>query len=76
MKPSVTVCIPTYNGAAYLAACLDSVSAQTFSDIEVVVVDDCPSDQSASIAKSYVQRHSRIRVLVNDATGSRACATS
>ena len=68
MKPSVTVCIPTYNGAAYLAACLHSVSAQTFSNFEVVVVDDCSSDESASIAKSYAQRDSRIRVLVNDAT--------
>ncbi|MDO8477678.1 MAG: glycosyltransferase family 2 protein [Candidatus Rokubacteria bacterium] len=68
MTPSVTVCIPTYNGAAYLAACLDSVSAQTFSDVEILVVDDRSSDESTSIANEHAQQDSRIRVVVNEAT--------
>ena len=40
MKPIVSVCIPTYNGAKYLAACLESILAQTFSDLEIIIVDD------------------------------------
>ena len=40
MTPSISVCIPTYNGEKYLTACLDSVAAQTYADFEALVVDD------------------------------------
>ena len=60
------MCVPTYNGARYLSECLDSILAQTHSDFELVVVDDRSSDGSVDIARTYAQRDSRIRVIVND----------
>src|SRR5438552_8302595 len=66
MRPQVSVCIPTYNGAAYLTDCLDSVVSQTYSSFEVLVVDDCSADASAEIARTYARRDSRIRVFVNE----------
>jgi len=58
----VSICIPVYNGAAYLEPCLLSVLNQTFSRIEVVLVNDCSSDDSASIISHYARNDSRIRV--------------
>ncbi len=64
-KPLVSVCIPTYNGEQYLKDCLDSVLAQTFSDFEVLLVDDCSSDETVNIAKEYADCDGRIRVICN-----------
>ena len=61
----MSVCIPTYNGAPYLTACLDSVLAQTSSDIEVLIVDDCSTDDTLRIANDLARRDSRIRVCAN-----------
>jgi len=66
MKPIVSVCIPTYNGEKYLAACLESVLAQTFSDLEILIVDDCSSDDTVQVANTFARRDSRIRISVND----------
>ena len=65
MMPSVSICIPTYNGAFYLEECLDSALAQTFSDFEIMIVDDQSTDQSHEIAQSYAARDPRIRVVRN-----------
>jgi len=66
MKPIVSVCIPTYNGAKYLAACLESILAQTFSDLEIIIVDDCSSDDTVRVANTFARRDRRIRIVVND----------
>jgi len=66
MRPIVSICIPTYNGAKYLPDCVDSVLAQTHSDFEVLIVDDCSSDDTVEIANGYARRDSRVRVSVND----------
>jgi glycosyltransferase involved in cell wall biosynthesis len=63
--PFVSVCIPTYNGASYLEECLDSALAQTFRDLEVLIVDDQSTDQSYRIAQAYATRDSRIRAVRN-----------
>src|SRR5215467_8427594 len=65
MPPRVSVCIPTYNGAAFLAETLSSAVAQTFDDYEVVVVDDCSTDGSAEIAEGFARSDSRVRVIRN-----------
>lgn len=52
-KPLVSVVIPVYNGERYLASTLDSVWAQDYRPIEVIVVDDGSIDNSAAIAQSY-----------------------
>lgn len=65
MIPKIVVCIPTYNGAAYLPECIDSVLAQTFGDFEIMVVDDKSSDRTLEIAREYACRDSRIEVVEN-----------
>ncbi len=64
--PKVSICIPTYNGGAYLGETLDSVSAQTFADFEVVIVDDCSTDDTLAIAEQYVAGERRARLIRNE----------
>lgn len=67
--PLVTVTICTYNGERYLATTLDSVLAQTYPNMEVVVVDDGSRDGTVSIIKQYAERDSRIRWFVQENAG-------
>jgi glycosyltransferase involved in cell wall biosynthesis len=53
IRPLVSVIIPVYNGERYLGEAIDSVLAQTYRPIEVIVVDDGSTDNSAEIAQSY-----------------------
>ena len=50
---AVSVVIPMYNVDKYVGECLDSLLAQTFQDFDVIVVDDCSTDNSLEIVKSY-----------------------
>ena len=61
----LSVCIPTYNGSNYLKECLDSILAQTFSNFEIVIVDDHSIDDSFEIAQRYAAGDGRIRVFRN-----------
>jgi glycosyltransferase involved in cell wall biosynthesis len=65
MSPTISVCIPTYNGAKYLRECLDSVLAQTFRDFEVLIVDDQSRDETLVIAQEYAARDTRIKIFQN-----------
>lgn len=59
----VSVIIPVYNAAPYLVRCLDSVLRQTYTDLEVVLVDDGSTDGSAHICDEYVIKDKRVRVI-------------
>lgn len=54
--PKVSVLMNCYNGEAYLNEAIDSVFAQTFTDWEIVFIDNCSIDNSANIAKSYGEK--------------------
>ena len=54
--PAISVIIPMYNAEKYIGQLLDSILAQTFTDYEVIVVDDCSKDNSAKIVESYVPK--------------------
>jgi glycosyltransferase involved in cell wall biosynthesis len=60
--PTVSLCIPTYNAARFIADALASAIAQTFEDIEVLVVDDGSKDETLEIAERYARQDSRIRI--------------
>jgi len=64
-NPTVSVCVPTYNGAAFLAQTLDSIAAQTFGDFEILIVDDMSTDATLSIAESFVATEPRARIIRN-----------
>ncbi len=61
--PKVSVCIPSYNYANHIAGCIESVLAQTFKDWELVVVDNCSSDNTVDVVRSFHDK--RIRFYVN-----------
>ena len=59
----VTIGLPFYNAEKYLALAIESVLQQTYTDWELLLLDDGSTDNSLSIAQSYAQKDSRIRVL-------------
>ncbi|NQY28271.1 MAG: glycosyltransferase family 2 protein [Flavobacteriaceae bacterium] len=59
-KKLVSVVLSTYNGEKYIKTQLDSIIAQTYKNIEVIIVDDYSSDNTVSILKTYVSRYSNI----------------
>ena len=63
-KPMVSVVMKVYNGERFLREAIDSVLAQTYTDFELVIIDDGSTDSSAAIIQSY--QDSRIRFLQNE----------
>ena len=61
--PEVSVVVPIYNVAEYLPKCVDSILAQTYSDFEVILVNDGSKDDSPAIAESYAEKDRRVRVV-------------
>lgn len=62
---AVSIIIPIYNMEKYLSRCLDSVEGQTFSDWEIICINDGSTDNSAIILDEYKSRDPRIKVLEN-----------
>jgi glycosyltransferase involved in cell wall biosynthesis len=59
-KPKVSICLPVFNGAAYLKEAIESALAQTFSDFELLIADDGSRDASVEIAQRYAAIDPRI----------------
>ena len=68
-NPKVSVIIPVYNVEKYVAECLDSVLAQTFRDIEVLVLIDGSTDRSEEIVRNYAEQDSRIKIYRHENRG-------
>lgn len=59
----ISIIIPVYNVEKYLSECLNSIFAQTYTDYEVILVDDGSPDKSGAICDEYAQKDCRIRVI-------------
>ena len=55
-SPAISVVIPMYNSEKYIGDCLESILAQTFEDFEVIVVNNCSTDNSKKIVESYIPK--------------------
>jgi len=55
-QPTVSVIVPTYNSSATIAACLQSIAEQSYSNIELIVVDNNSRDDTKAIAEEYTKR--------------------
>jgi glycosyltransferase involved in cell wall biosynthesis len=73
--PLISIVIPSYNQAKYIAYNLDSILAQTYSNFEVIFIDDGSKDNTAEILKSYTEKDSRIKYFYQN-NSERAVARS
>lgn len=60
-KPKVAIIIPNYNKSAYVSECINSALAQTYENIEIIIVDDCSTDKSDAIIKKTIKKHTNIK---------------
>lgn len=65
-EPLISICIPTYNGEKYLRKCLDSCLNQTYSAIEIIIVDDGSNDKTPELLQAYALADPRIKLFQNE----------
>ncbi len=70
----VSVITPAYNASSYLADTIQSVQSQTYTDWEMIIVDDCSKDDTYSIALTFALKDSRIKVIQHQENGGVAVA--
>lgn len=63
MNPKISIIVPVYNVEKYLSRCIDSILSQTFTDFEILLVNDGSTDGSGNICEEYAKKDNRIRVL-------------
>lgn len=68
-SPVVSVIVPVYNTEGHLAACVDSILAQTQGDIEVLLIDDGSTDGSGDICRDFASQDARVQVVVQENAG-------
>jgi len=74
-QPLVTVGVALYNHEKYIVDCLKSIVEQTFTDVELIVIDDGSSDNSYEVAKSYLQSQERIKYIIKTRKNVGMCNT-
>jgi len=62
----VSVVMPSYNHSKYLADTINSVLNQTFSDLELIIVDDCSKDNSREIIQTYRNKDNRVKPIFHE----------
>lgn len=60
-KPLVSVCVPTYNYGRFIGRCIESIQAQTYTNWELLIADDCSTDETARIVQEAARADPRIR---------------
>lgn len=67
--PKVTVVVPCYNAENYLIKCLDSLVFQSYTNLEVIMIEDCSTDNTNKILQSYVKKYSNFIAIYNKKSG-------
>lgn len=76
VKDLVSVIVPVYNGQEHLGRCIDSILGQTYSKIELILVDNYSTDQSFEICNEYAKKDSRVIVTKQEHTfGGGVCSS-
>jgi glycosyltransferase involved in cell wall biosynthesis len=65
-SPLISVALATYNGSQFIREQLDSILTQTYPNIEVIIVDDCSTDNTIDILREYTEIYTNIQVYVNE----------
>lgn len=63
MKPLISIIVPVYNADQYIDKCIDSILNQSYTNFELLLIDDGSVDNSASICKQYAEEDSRIKYI-------------
>jgi glycosyltransferase involved in cell wall biosynthesis len=62
-NPLISIIVPVYNAEKYLGACIESITSQTYKNLEIILIDDGSSDNSGKICDDYAEKDNRIRVI-------------
>lgn len=64
--PAISIILPTYNGSSLLPQSIESCLSQTFTDFELIIVNDCSTDNTLEVAQAYAAKDARIKVISNE----------
>ena len=70
MKEVISVVVPVYNAEKYLAKCVESILAQTYQNLEIILVDDGSTDSSPKMCDDYASKDKRIKVVHKENGGA------
>ena len=68
-KPTISVVIPVYNSEKYVGKCIESVMAQSYTDWQLILVDDGSKDRSLEVCRQYADQDNRILVIHQENAG-------
>lgn len=66
MNTKISIVLPTYNGEKYIRKSIESILGQTYTNWELIVVNDCSTDNTLKIVEQYMLKDSRIRLISNE----------
>ena len=66
MKKGVSIIVPCYNVSKYLSKCIDSLLNQTYKNCEIIIVDDCSTDNTWKLINKYAKNNSNCTAIKNE----------
>lgn len=69
MKPLISVIVPVYNGQDYLEKCIESIEAQTYENLEIIIINDGSADNTGAVCVGLKKKFENIRVITTEDAG-------